>query len=56
MAQWLVFVTEHKDDQDQLIRVSREENWRFKPSVSCYNADASQDVPHPRGEAHQYRQ
>lgn len=56
MAQWLVFVTEHKDDQDQLIRVSREENWRFKPSVSCYNADASQDIPHSRGEAHQYRQ
>ena len=55
MAQWLVFVTEHKEDQDQLIRISREQNWRFKPSVSCYSDDAERPIPHPRGDAHQYR-
>lgn len=55
VAQWLVFVTEHKEDQDQLIRISRDQNWRFKPSVSCYSDDAERPIPHPRGDAHQYR-
>lgn len=53
--QWLVFVTEHKEDQDQLIRVSREERWDFKPSVSCFNDDATAPIQHPKGDASSYR-
>ena len=54
VAQWLVFVTELKDDQDQLIKESK--NWRFRPSISCYAADVSAPIPHPKGDASQFRQ
>lgn len=53
--QWLVFVTEHKEDQDMLIKVSREDRWEFKPSVSCFSDNAAASIPHPKGDASNFR-
>ena len=41
-------MTERKEDQELLIAETRGLRWR--PTVSCFDGNASQPVPHPKGE------